>query len=136
MTINCFFKSGPKVVKMIKKTTFLVNNGKISESSYKKAATIYESVVNDTIDYPMNEIVFFEAFHEFIIGVFEFEREVSGVDYLASEGPFGQDGDDREKGDLGMEQLNSVITEVTEEDEESIISKRLVSEPNSFLLSF
>lgn len=126
-TIHCFFRSAPKVIAMIQKTPLLIENREIDESSFEKAAAIYESVIKETedsIDASDNEFIFCEAFHEFIYSVFEYEKKCSGSDYL---GIFEDESVEVEVNYNDINIANSVITEVSEEKEMSTVVSNKVN---------
>lgn len=126
-TIHCFFRSGEKVIAMIKKTPELIKKREIDSSSFEKAAAIYESVIkedDEIIDASDNEFVFCEAFHEFIYSVFEYEKEISGKDYL---GIFDEESIEVEVDNTDLRLVHSVITEVSEEQEQSTVMSKKVN---------
>lgn len=126
-TIHCFFRSAEKVIAMIKKTPTLMQEKKIDSTSFEKAAAIYESVIKEneeSVDASNNEFIFCEAFHEFIYSVFEFEKEITGNDYL---GIFEEQTVDVEVDYSDGDIANSVITEVSEDQEQSTVVSKKVS---------
>ena len=116
---------------MVQQTQQLIQSRKIDKTSYQKAAAIYESVIkeisseNGENKKKLSEEYFCEVFHEFIFCVFEFEKEISGDFYL----DFFEVDDEKEEekeDENGLEPLNSVIVEVTEEEEESTVMSKKV----------
>lgn len=76
-----------KVLGLVKKSVALAYAKKISGANLEKAATIYESTINQKEDeeeenLQPDEEIFSKQFHFFIIGYFDLIRVVYGRDYL------------------------------------------------------